>query len=183
MQLKRLARRWPGPLIVLMLAGCGPFGEASVYPVKGKVTFEGKPLVGGGSIAFVPLTPPTGRPAGGVIAEDGTYQLTTRRQGDGATAGEFRVVITQQTVKEPEAAADGQDPIKPSSIPMADRIPAAFSDHAQSPVKATVEPKSPNEINIDLKRSEAPPPFGPPGAMANPPRSDPFAPAALPRRG
>jgi hypothetical protein len=142
--------------------GCG--GDPTVYPVRGKVTWEGKPMAGGGSISFVPLTSMKGKAAGGFIAEDGTYTLTTHREGDGSMAGEFRVVVTQQTEKEPQRTEDGKAAAKGTSLPAADRIPPIFSDTYQSPVKVKVEAKSLNEINIDLKKSDVPAPTRPPGA-------------------
>jgi hypothetical protein len=144
--------RWVGTPVVLAVAlGCGD-DRPPVYPVHGKVTFGGKPLPGGGSISFVPLGNQPGKTAAGAIAEDGTYRLTTHSPGDGSMAGEFRVVISQVTEKEPEPTPDGQAPKAAWSLPQADRIPAVYSDHYGSPLKAKVEAKNSNELNFDLKR-------------------------------
>ncbi|MCI0459851.1 MAG: hypothetical protein L0Z62_23115 [Gemmataceae bacterium] len=143
--------RWVGASIILVvLSGCGSSG---VYPVKGKVTVEGKPMAGGGSIIFVPLGTQAGKQAGGNIETDGTYTLTTNSPGDGSLPGEFRVVIVQVTEKEPEATPDGQAPAKGWSLPPAERIPLLYGDQDRSPLKATVEAKNPNELNFDLKRN------------------------------
>lgn len=140
---------------VVVSAGCDSANP--VYPVQGKVTFEGNDLVGGGSIAFVPLGNQAGKTAGGEIAADGTYKLTTYKQGDGSMAGEFRVVITQVVEREPEPSRDGEKPgIPVTVVAPADRIPAIYSDHQQSPLIATVENKSLNEINFNLKRDAKP---------------------------
>jgi hypothetical protein len=71
-----------------ILAGCGSSGP-TLYPVQGKVTFNGKPL-NTGSVLFVPLS--KGPSAYGVIAEDGTYRLTTDDR-EGALPGKHRVMI------------------------------------------------------------------------------------------
>jgi hypothetical protein len=142
----------------VLLTGCS--NTNAVYPVKGKISFEGQPMMGGGSIALYPLSGQKGKMAGGIVAEDGSYVLTTNREGDGSMPGEFRVVITQQTEQEPEATPDGQAPAKAKSVPQANRIPNVFSDPIHSPTKITVKPEN-NEINIDLKRSDVPPPTRP----------------------
>jgi hypothetical protein len=140
--------------LAAVLIGCGGGDQLDVYPVHGRVTFEGKPLAGGGSIAFVPTTNQVGKTAGGTIREDGTYELSTYGEGDGSIPGEFRVVVTQFVVKEPEASPDGSAPLSGPipTVAEADRIPAVYADHQNSPLTATVEAKDSNEIDFDLKR-------------------------------
>ena len=152
--LKRLAPWTESFLVLLLFAGCGD--NHSVYPVRGKVLFEGKPMVGGGSISLVPLDNQPGKTAGGMIAEDGTYKLTTYSENDGSMPGEFRVVVFQVTDQEGEKTKDGEKPSKTAkpvySVPAADRIPAVYADSMQSPLRAKIEAKSLNEINFDLQR-------------------------------
>lgn len=135
------------------LAGCSNDGRVKVYPVKGRITYGGKPMVGGGGISFVPVSEQAGKTAGGIIKEDGTYELGTYAESDGSMAGEFRVVIFQETAKEPERVPDGSPPpsAAPSEVPVADRIPLLYANDRESPLKAKVEAK-PNEINFDLPR-------------------------------
>jgi hypothetical protein len=132
--------------------GCSG-GDAKVYPVKGQVNFEGQPMKGGGSIAFIPTGGQVGAAAGGEIKEDGTYELMTYDPGDGSMPGDFRVAITQVTVKEPEASPDGSapKPVDGPNVQPQDQIPQIYSDYTNSPLTAKVEEKS-NEINFDLKR-------------------------------
>ncbi|OWK47096.1 hypothetical protein FRUB_00795 [Fimbriiglobus ruber] len=137
---------------LLLPSGCGD--SIKVYPVRGKVTFEGKPLVGGGSIALVPIGTQRGKTAGGEIGPDGSFELMTHKPGDGSMTGEFRVVVIQQGDKEPSISQDGEKAKKViSTVAKEDRIPAIYSDHYKTPLTATVEAKSVNELNIDLKRS------------------------------
>ena len=150
--LHRIGLLLPGLAIVFTAAGCGSSDNVTVYPVKGKVAFNGKPMVGGGSISLIPTGNQPGAAAGGEIKEDGTYELTTYQPGDGSMPGEFRVVITQVVFREPGNSEDGQAPTAaaPPPVPEADRIPEIFGNPMQSPLTMKVEAK-PNEINLDLK--------------------------------
>jgi hypothetical protein len=135
---------------VLGVVGCssGP----SVYPVEGTVSYNGKPMQGGGSIAFVPLGKQEGKTAAGEIDQNGKYTLMTHKPGDGSMIGEFRVVITQVTEQEPGMTQDGQAVAKSERVvPPALRIPLLYSDHHNSPLKAKVEATGKNELNFDLK--------------------------------
>jgi hypothetical protein len=145
--------RWGGWLGVSVLLvgvlGC----SKPVHPVRGTVTFEGKPLPGGGVITFLPIDGETEKVANGTIAADGSYRLTTSKPDDGARPGEYRVVITQTVDQEPQPTPDGTPiPTLELSVPASDRIAPIYADHYQSPLTATVEGRSGNEINFDLKR-------------------------------
>jgi hypothetical protein len=147
--------RWSAWFIALIwLAGCGSSGDLPVYPVKGTITFEGQPMKGGGSISFVPTGGQAGAQAGGEIKEDGTYELTTYEPGDGSIPGDFRVVITQVTVKEPTPSPDGSAPIAADgpNVAPADQIPQIYGSFDDSPLTAKVEEKPSEAMNFDLKR-------------------------------
>ena len=83
----------------LLLLACGASGcgssdrpyVAPTLPVKGKITYNGKPLTQG-NITFEPVG--FGRDASGGIQPDGTFVLTTFKDGDGAVAGVHRVAVT-----------------------------------------------------------------------------------------
>jgi hypothetical protein len=139
--------------IACLTAGCGPAGQIKVYPVKGRVSYEGKPMVGGGAISFVPTTSQIGKTAGGIIKPDGMFVMGTYTESDGSMAGDFRVLINQETVKEPEPTPDGVPPAAAASatVAPADRIPLIYSNDRQSPLSAKVEPKA-NEFHFELKR-------------------------------
>lgn len=146
-----------GPLLAAVaavtLAGCG---GPKVYPVKGRITFEGKPLKGGGSISFMPVGSQPGKAGGGEIKEDGTYELMTHQQGDGSMTGEFRVVIYQSTEREPNTTKDGERGGRSISVVAeGDRIPTVYADPVRSPLTATVEARE-NTIDLDLKRGAEP---------------------------
>ena len=77
----------------VFLFSCLGCGGGTTFPAGGRVTFpNGSPLAGG-AVEFRSLEhePPVG--ARGVIREDGTFQLTTYRPGDGAVEGEHQALV------------------------------------------------------------------------------------------
>jgi hypothetical protein len=78
----------------LLAAGCGDTqNREKVYPVSGKVFYNGAPAVGAEVILYsraggVATTFPVG-----TVGEDGTYHITTYTSGDGAPAGTYDVGI------------------------------------------------------------------------------------------
>jgi hypothetical protein len=136
------------PVALLAVAGCG---SAKVYPVSGRVNFNGKPMAGTGSITFIPVVQKEGAPmAGGEVLANGTYQLTTVKANDGALAGEYRVAITQVTSVEPQPVPDGEAaPAVVAALPPDQLIPAIYADHVNSPLTATVKAEN-NTINFEL---------------------------------
>ena len=70
-------------LVLVPFFGCGSDmspGDGMTVPVKGKVTYKGEPL----SQGEVVFEPDGGREAYGWVQLDGTFELTTFKQGDGA---------------------------------------------------------------------------------------------------
>jgi hypothetical protein len=58
--------------------------------VHGTVARNGQPM-SAGKVLFSPLS--DGEPAAGIIQPDGTFQLSTHRENDGALIGKYRVAI------------------------------------------------------------------------------------------
>jgi hypothetical protein len=85
-------KRFPGVALLaaalLVLSGCNS-DRLKTAVVRGKVTCNGKP-VPNGTISFVPASGPA---ATGEIQPDGSFTLTTYRNGDGAVLGQHTVVI------------------------------------------------------------------------------------------
>jgi hypothetical protein len=111
-------------------SGCGSKSDsysAPTVPVKGKVTYKGKPLTQG-EIVFEPDS--GGREAHGPIQPDGSFELTTNKQGDGTVVGTHRVAVTGTSKK--------------------DGVPAKFKNVSSSKTEVEVaEGKS--EYSIDFK--------------------------------
>jgi len=137
------------------VAGCGESRPATA-PVSGRVTFEGRPLPGGGSILLVPIDAAgnalPGKAAMATVAEDGTYTLGTYGADDGAIIGQHRVEVRQNRVLRPaEYAEDEMKMTRPEvRLPEADRIPDVYFG-PNSPLRAKVEDKD-NQIDFDLER-------------------------------
>lgn len=148
----RIARLLPYFFAATFAAGCGSSDNVTVYPVKGKITFNGKPMVGSGAISLIPTDNQSGAVAGGEIKEDGTYELTTYKPGDGSMPGNFRVLIHQEVFQEGQNTEDGAAPAAgvPPPVPEADRIPEIYSHPMNSPLTMKIE-AGPNEIDLDLK--------------------------------
>lgn len=153
-------RTWSGGLLLALLAlpGCGSSDRVAVYPVRGTVLFDGKPMSGGGSISFVPMAAQKGKTAGGAIEEDGTFKMSTYGDGDGAMAGTFRVVITQSVWDESinegdsDSAPQAQERNAIEVVPESERIPAIYSDMQNSPLTIEVKPGENPEATFNLER-------------------------------
>jgi hypothetical protein len=91
-----------GLVSMMLLSGCSSGGFPTA-PVRGTITYQGKPLTTG-TILFRPegdLPSATGE-----IKPDGSYVLTTYTDDDGAVLGKHDILITaieDQTDKLPEA--------------------------------------------------------------------------------
>jgi hypothetical protein len=81
-------------LVLVPCWGCGASGGggavASLVPVKGKVTYKGRPLTNG-IVRFAPEG--FGRPATGRLQSDGSFALGTNKEGDGVVAGAHLVTV------------------------------------------------------------------------------------------
>ena len=78
----------------ISLLGCGK--QPDVAPVRGVVMMDGKPLPGG-RIMFEPIAKGenklVGKAAFAQIASDGSFVLTTYKDGDGALVGSHHPVV------------------------------------------------------------------------------------------
>lgn len=79
---------------LVTIVGCGD-GKIRRYPVKGVVDVDGKP-VSGALVIFCPIEGPPEfmkeRPFGRTDAA-GVYELRTFEPGDGAPAGDYRIMV------------------------------------------------------------------------------------------
>jgi hypothetical protein len=140
---------------VVAIVGCGS-GRPEVSPVRGTVTFGGRP-VPTGTIHF---WPEEGRPARGTINADGAYTLTTFEPGDGAVLGKHLVTIESVAVSDAapkpksveEEIAIYSDPNTPvvQGGSMQTLIPRAYADRARTPLEARVD-RGENTIDFQLK--------------------------------
>lgn len=71
--------------------GCG--GRGTLHPVRGHVQAADGRRATFGTVEF--MADPGGQIATGAIQPDGSFRLSTIRDGDGAVAGRHRVIIVQ----------------------------------------------------------------------------------------
>lgn len=117
----------------LLCIGCGGSDQLPTYPVQGNVIFNGKPLQQG-SVTFIPENGPY---ASGRISSDGTFELTTYAEGDGAIAGMHRILVSAVKV----------DPNHPQAVPL---IPFKYGSEQTSGLTATVEKSDTNKVTLEL---------------------------------
>jgi hypothetical protein len=128
--------------IAILFASCSrPTGPAKkvCYPVKGQV-FAGSQPAAGAMVIFHPdgSTPddwPDGFPRAQVRA-DGSFEVGTYADNDGAPAGQYTVLITWTQGANSEDSEDTQ---------MIDRLKGRYSDPTKSQLKATVN-SGPTEL-------------------------------------
>jgi hypothetical protein len=82
--------------ILLSLALCWGCGTAVDAPtetiaIKGKITYKGQPVTQG-VVTFEPRD--SGRAATGTVQADGTFVLTTYKEGDGVVVGRHKVSVS-----------------------------------------------------------------------------------------
>jgi hypothetical protein len=106
------------------ISGCG---KEPIYPVEGKVLDkEGKafPDLAGSTVEFDSLEAKVS--ASGTIQEDGSFQLSTKKQNDGAWVGKHKVLIGRKFFN--------------VDTPAPRVIPAKYEDYATSELTAEVKP-------------------------------------------
>lgn len=122
----------------MFVCGCGA-ASSETAPVRGKVTYKGKP-VPNGTITFVPAVGPA---ATGELQQDGSYELTTYRDGDGAVPGKHKVIVV--------AMRDMANLLPEQRSPLpAPIVPEKYTSLATSDLEAQVEMKE-NTVDFDLE--------------------------------
>jgi hypothetical protein len=121
----------------LFLASCqkAPSGPPLV-PVSGKVQLDGKPLANA-IVTFTPTGATLGIGSDAVTNEAGEYKLKSRRTGDGAVVGTYKVTISKLLMP------DGSEPVfdeknPPASSPAKESLPLKYSNQARTTLTATV---------------------------------------------
>lgn len=133
--------------LALSLTGCGSKNERSTAPVQGTVTFKGKPL-NTGSLLFVPSG--GGPTAQANIRPDGTYSMTTYRDGDGAVIGNHDVII--MALEDPAGGKLPEDAKKGYDSAQHSLIPEKFGDLAKSGLKVEVTADVTHVVDFDLDK-------------------------------
>jgi hypothetical protein len=124
---------WLGLVLAFGLVSCAKApNHPPVYPVKGRVLYEGRPAPGAVVLLHSPKeeAAKASRPHASADA-NGQFELTTYRTGDGAPAGTYVVTLEwKQAGDHPEQGAE--------------LLPPVYGDPSTSQLRATVIP-GPNE--------------------------------------
>lgn len=97
-----------GMLACLLAVGCGGAeAPVTVHPVRGQVFYDGKPAAGV-TVYFIPTSaravPRVPSNPHGVTGSDGTFQLSTYGDRDGAAEGGYQIVLYW-----PEPTPEGEE--------------------------------------------------------------------------
>lgn len=117
-----------------VLAGCGRSDRAPVYPVRGKVLFDGKPT----PHALVVLHPVGPAPKDAPrpyaqVAADGTFEVSTYAPRDGAPPGDYAVTVQWLLTSARKNSRDGED------APPTNRLPVRYATAERSGLRVRVQ--------------------------------------------
>jgi hypothetical protein len=116
----------------LFTCGCSPSNRTPVYPVRGQVLLNGKPLaravivLHGESTATKDLRPSA------QTDSDGRFLLTSFETGDGAPAGAYQVSLTCYSASSKASAVEGDYSVR-------NVLPARYSNPATSRLRVDVK--------------------------------------------
>jgi hypothetical protein len=132
---------YPILFVALFLAGCG---GPEIVEVTGKVTYNDEPLTSG-TVMFQPVGGEHSQPATGTIQPDGTFKLTTREAGEGATVGENQVLI--RSTESADQSGGGESTVGKSLIP------SKYTRYGTSGITVNVQPgMEPVELKLNDER-------------------------------
>jgi hypothetical protein len=121
--------------VICCLAGCG----AGLQPVHGKVTLaDGKPAANS-QVVFESEQEGTKVSARGDVREDGSYELSTYKPGDGVPPGKYRVQVNPP----PMVNAEG---------PYISPFHAKYSNFQTSGLEFEVKSGQKNEFQIQVTK-------------------------------
>ena len=120
--------------------GCRDSGQLETAPVAGRVLIDGKPLTTG-TVAFIPQR---GRGARGNIQSDGSFELSTYQDGDGAVLGIHSATVTA-------IATSGSAHLQFEERDVKYLTPARYSIAGESGLVFEVKAGEANKFTLELK--------------------------------
>lgn len=126
-------------LPLAIMVGCGD-GRPPAYPTKGKVVFADGSPVKVGTIETKSLLHDAQATA--AIERDGSFVLTTYKEGDGAVSGPHTCVVVQFI------QAENITNHKPSTLGV---VNPKHASYATSNLKIEVSPNKPNEFVVQVE--------------------------------
>lgn len=123
---------WGEVFFLLFALGCHRQPQEVFYPVRGKITLDGKPLPRG-SVTLRPETQEAGHQPTGMIEPAGEYVVYTNRRA-GAPPGSYKVVVFAT-----EAAASAGGAAHPG-LPLS-LVPVRYNRPEETPLRLDVVAK------------------------------------------
>ncbi|MDR1964857.1 MAG: carboxypeptidase-like regulatory domain-containing protein [Planctomycetaceae bacterium] len=144
-----------------IIIGCGEPNDpraVNLVPGKGILKMNGNPLSG----ANIILTPVQGTAdqhgASGLTNENGTFQLTTFRSGDGIYPGNYAITVFKtEIVSAPSAEEIAQYELEAKSPPPSEKkaiVPEKYNKIETSGLTLEVPPKGKKDIVIEISSQE-----------------------------
>ena len=128
--------------VLSVAIGCG--GGPEIVPFTGKVLYKGEPLPFG-NVMFQPAG--GGQAATGSIGPDGTFVMTTRGVGEGATVGMNRVRVTCFPAQDANSAAGANQELALGTS----LIPNHYASFGSSGLTVEVKPEGNEPYVIELE--------------------------------
>jgi hypothetical protein len=135
-----------------VLLGCSQSNRTKTYPVRGTVTYRGKP-VSDASVEF--LAPGASRPATGVTDGNGRFRLTTFEPDDGAIVGAHVVTVIKIGSQPPAATNPGQGDNDPAAIEKAMAQSALQQRKARSELPAKYADRRTSDLHVEVAAHES----------------------------
>lgn len=146
--------------LLIAAAGCQRDSEWDLVPVEGTVSRGGQPL-SGIEVVFLPETNGSGPRAAGITDESGRYRLRTDAGDGGATAGKYRVLMTDayrgalplagRLAKDAEHSEEARKNLaKLKGVP---RVSEGYGRASETPLRAEVRlpsPGGPQSIDFQI---------------------------------
>lgn len=79
-------------ILAAAIGGCNRSNGPITIPIRGEVIYKGQPLATG-LVVYLPKNTDDSRQASGKIETNGSFVLTTFKNGDGVVPGEYTIVI------------------------------------------------------------------------------------------
>lgn len=151
-------------MVIFSVLGCGD-GLPPRIPVAGQVTLDGKPIEGA-QVVFHPVGG-IGREASAYTNEDGDFEITSFNTGDGAVAGQYKIVVTKMAQEMPAGLMEKVSKMKPDEIqelakkhremvaaPPKSMLPKKYGDVTTTPLQCTVPVA--DDLHLELKSESTP---------------------------
>ena len=131
-------------LVTVLAAGCGE-SRVPVYPVSGKISFQGRPPVGAQVVLHpVDHTEPSDIAPIGIVQGDGSFHITAYEPDDGAPIGHYVATVQWfKIVSDANGGGGGRGP---------NVLPKEYASARTSPIKVQVTENGAEIPAIEIAR-------------------------------